>query len=52
MNETVILKADSESGMFERSQKIENEAGYVSSMLGEKTMGTEHDVHWEKLEIC
>lgn len=52
MNETVTLKAVSENGMFVRSRKIENRAGHVSRMLGEKTVGGEHDVHWEKLGIC
>lgn len=52
MNETVTLKAVSETGMFVRSWEIENRAGHVSRMLGEKTVGGEHDVHWEKLGIC
>lgn len=52
MNEIVTLKAVSVHGVFERSQKIENEAGHVSSILGEKTVGSEHNVHWGKREIC
>lgn len=52
MNEAVTLKAVSENGMFVRSQKIETRTGHVSRMLGEKTVGGEHDVPWEKLGIC
>lgn len=39
MNEIVTLKAVSVRGMFERSQKIENEAGHVSSILGGEDNG-------------
>lgn len=43
MNETVPLKAASETSMFEKTLKTESEAGHVSSRLEEKTLGSEHD---------